>query len=199
MKHNIIPSKTGQVATNTGQLALAEQMSRTRRAAMAACAIATLAAISGCAMVTSMPPGSRFDDVVIKFGTPTTQCKNDDGTTNALWTQQPQGETAYATTVARDGTIGPFRQMLTDASFDRMNQGTWQTERVLCEFGPPQRVERAGLGNMNEVVWSYRYMQSETWYSLMYVYLGPDGKQVTRFHPGPDPEHTVWGDGGGRR
>ena len=192
MNHNATP-------TTASPLATAGHFPRTRRAALAAWTILALAALSGCAMVQSSPPGTALDEVIVKFGTPTTTCKNDDGTVRALWTQQPQGFTAYATTVGRDGKIGPFRQMLTDANFDRMNEGIWSVERVLCEFGPPQRVERAGLGEMNQVVWSYRYMQSSTWYSLMYVYLGPDGKQVTRFHPGPDPEHTVWGEGGGRR
>ena len=150
-------------------------------------------------MVQSMPPGTAFDDVITKFGAPTTTCKNADGTVRALWTQQPYGETASATRVGPDGKVGPFQQMLTDANFDRMNEGTWPLERVLCEFGPPEKVRRTGLGEKNEEVWSYRYMQSSTWYSLMYVYLGPDGKQVTHFHPGPDPLHTVWGEGGGRR
>ena len=172
---------------------------RSRRAALAAFAVLALAGLSGCAVVQSTPPGTAFDTVIEKFGVPTTTCKNADGTVRALWTRQPQGFTAYATKVGPDGKVGPFQQMLTDANFDRMNEGTWSFERVLCEFGPPQRVERAGLGEKNEEVWSYRYMQSATWYSLMYVYLGPDGKQVTRFHPGPDPEHTVWGNGGGRR
>lgn len=184
----------------TGTTATAKRIGlRAGRLAVAALGAAALAALSGCAMVQSTPAGTPFDDVILKFGPPTTSCKNDDGTLRVLWTQQPQGETAYATTVGKDGKIGPFTQVLTDASFERMKEGVWSLERVLCEFGPPQRVERAGLGNKNEEIWSYRYMQSATWFSLMYVYMGPDGKQVTHFHPGPDPEHTVWGNGGGRR
>ena len=120
--------------------------------------------------------------------------QNADGTTRVLWTQQPQGEVAYAASVGSDGKIGPFKQVLTDANFDQLNEGVWPPERVLCEFGPPARVERTGLGEKNEEVWSYRYMESSTWYSLMYVYMGAQGKQVTHFHPGPDPEHTlIWG------
>ena len=190
---------TNASTSNAGYVAPADRLPRTRRATLAAFAVLALAGLSGCAMVQSTPPGTSLDDVMRKFGAPTTTCKNADGTVRALWTQQPQGFTAYATKVGADGKVGPFQQMLTDANFDRMNEGTWPLERVLCEFGPPQRVERAGLGEKNEVVWSYRYMQSSTWYSLMYVYLGRDGKQVTHFHPGPDPEHTVWGDGGGRK
>ena len=172
---------------------------RVHRTALAAVAVLALAGLSGCAGVQSTPPGTTLDDVMTKFGAPTTTCKNADGSVRVLWTQQPYGETAYATTVGPDGKVGAFQQMLTDANFDRMNEGTWPLERVLCEFGPPQLVERAGLGDKNEEVWSYRYKQSDTWFSLMYVYMGPDGKRVTHFHPGPDPRHTVWGDGGGRR
>lgn len=189
---------TTSTPTGAGQITRASRRASPRRTALAVWAAVTVAGLSGCAVVQSTPPGTPLDAVTAKFGAPTTTCKNTDGTTRMLWTQQPQGETAYATTVGRDGKVGAFQQMLTDANFERMKEGVWPMERVLCEFGPPQRVERAGLGSMNEVVWSYRYMQSETWYSLMYVYLGADGKQVTRFHPGPDPEHTVWGNGGGR-
>lgn len=162
--------------------------------ACAGAALATLA-LAGCAQVQSTPPGTPLADVVAKFGPPTVSCKNANGTTNALWSQQPFGETAYGTTVSPSGTIGPFEQRLTDASFERLRQGTWTPEQLQCEFGPPILIERAGMGEKNEVVWSYRYMQASTWFSLMYVYLGPDGKQVTHFNPGPDPRHTVGGDG----
>ena len=186
MKHSDFPC----LAQSTAQ-----RPSRSLQALACSATALALLAVAGCAQVQSTPAGTPFADVVAKFGQPTESCKNADGSTAVLWTQQPFGETAFGTTVGTNGTIGNFEQRLTDSSFERLRLGTWTPEQVLCTFGPPIKIERAGIAEKNEVVWSYRYMQASTWFSLMYVYLGPEGKQVTHFNPGPDPLHTVGGDG----
>ena len=149
--------------------------------------------LAGCAQLQSVPSGTSLAEVEQKFGKPTLTCPNSDGSQRVIWSQQPMGETAYGSFIAKDGTIVAMKQLLTDAHFDMLGQGTWTAEQVLCEFGPP--VDKTGVGKGNEIVWSYRYKQSATWYSLMYVFLGADGKQVTHFHPGPDPMYLGGGDG----
>ncbi len=150
-------------------------------------------ALAGCAQLQSVPPGTSVAEVEQKFGKPTITCPNADGTQRMIWSQQPMGQYAFGSFISKDGTIVAMKQLLTDAHFDMLAQGKWTDEQVLCEFGPP--AEKVGVGKDKEIVWSYRYKQSGTWNSLMYVFLGADGKQVTHFHPGPDPWYLGGGEG----
>ena len=151
-------------------------------------AILLVLALSGCAQLQSTKPGTPVADVLKQFGKPTTVCRNQDGTERLVWSQQPFGQQAWGTNTTKDNTIGPFTQLLTDAHFDLLNNGTWSDERVRCEFGPPANIQ--GISKGDEKVWAYRYMQSSVWYALMYVYMGPEGNLANRHHPGPDPMYT---------
>jgi hypothetical protein len=79
--------------------------------------------------------------------------------------------------------------VLTDAHFEVLSTGTWSDERVRCEFGPPADI--GGIAKGNEKVWAYRYYESSVWYSLMYVYMGPNGNLANRHNPGPDPAYLL--------
>ena len=153
-----------------------------------AAALFTLA-LSGCAQLQSVKPNTPVADVIKQFGKPTTVCQNQDGTERLVWSQQPFGRYAWATNTTKDNTIGQLTQVLTDAHFDVLSTGTWSAERVRCEFGPPANIE--GISKGNERVWAYRYMQFSAWYSMMYVYMGPNGDLANRHHPGPDPMYLV--------
>ena len=142
-------------------------------------------ALGGCAQLQSAKPGTPVAEVIKQFGTPTTVCRTQDGTERLVWSQQPFGRSAWGTDTAKDNTIGPMTQVLTDAHFDLLSTGTWSDERVRCEFGPPANIQ--GIAKGNEKVWAYRYMQFSAWQSLMYVYMGPEGNLANRHHPGPDP------------
>ena len=141
--------------------------------------------LAGCAQLQSVKPGTPVAEVIKQFGPPITVCRKDDGTERLIWTQQPLGHYAWGTDTNKDGTIIEIKQLLTDAHFEVLSTGKWSDEQVLCEFGPPANIE--GIAKGNERVWGYRYIQFSVWYSLMYVYMGADGKQVNRHHPGPDP------------
>lgn len=141
----------------------------------------------GCAQITNVPPGTPLITVEKEFGAPTTLCQTDAQTSRAVWSQQPMGEFAWATTIDKEGRIGEFEQVLTDRSFQRLGEGVWTPERVRCEFGPPESITKVGLPSNLKTVWSYRYRQYGVWYSLMFVFFGTDGKQVTQFFAGPDP------------
>jgi hypothetical protein len=145
------------------------------------------ALLAGCANLQDLKPGTPYAEAQKEFGQPTTVCVLNDGGQRVVWSQQPMGHYAWGTTVAANGRVGAVTQVLTDASFQQLAQGVWTPERVQCEFGPPESIGKVGLPSNLQVVWSYRYRQDGVWYSLMYVFFGADGKQVTKFFAGPDP------------
>ena len=130
-------------------------------------------------------PGTPLADVQAQFGRPNfarrpTAAGASSGPSSP-WASTP-GAPMSAPTAGR-----PVLPLLTDPHFKVLETGTWGPDRVRCEFGPPARIDEAGLGEKREVVWSYRYKENSVWNSLMYVYMGRDGSGVTHFHPGPDP------------
>jgi hypothetical protein len=167
-----------------------KKTSALRRIALATMVTGTTM-LGGCALVDQAKPGTPLAQVIQQFGKPSTECPRPDGTSHLVWTQQPLAETAMGTTVDKNGKIGKVVQLLTDASFNRLGQGTWTQQDVLCEFGPPVREEEIGFAEKRSYVWSYRYMQWGVWYSLMYVYFDLNTKTVTHFNAGPDPLHTL--------
>lgn len=158
-----------------------------RRHLIKLAAISTAFLAVGCAQIKDVPSGTPFADVKKQFGAPTTLCESDGQTLRAVWSGQPYGHFAWATTVDREGGVDGFEQVLTDQSFKKLGEGVWTPERVLCEFGPPVDISQVGLPSLLKIVWSYRYRQYGVWYSLMYVFFGTDGKEVTEFFAGPDP------------
>lgn len=143
--------------------------------------------LAGCANIAATPPGTPLAQVEARFGAPTLQCTDRQGRQRAVWSQQPFGQYAWGAAVDAQGRVGPIQPLLTDEHFQVLKQGVWTAEQVRCEFGPPAIIDTAGLPNVRQIVWSYRYKQDHVWNSLMYVFMGRDGAQVTKFHPGPDP------------
>lgn len=104
-----------------------------------------------------------------------------------VWTQQPDGETAYALHVSKQGLVGAPQQVLTEKSFSILGNGeVWTRERVHCEFGSPANITRDNWGDDHQWIWGYRYMRDEGDAEIMYVYLGNDGAQVTKYRSLPD-------------
>ena len=149
--------------------------------------LALTAGLSACANMADTAPGTPLADVQTQFGPPNFNCKLPDGVQRVIWTQQPFGQVAWGAHVGADGRIDRVVPLLTDQNFQQLADGVWPAERVRCEFGPPAQIREVGLPSVRQVVWSYRYRQDHVWNSLMYVYMGRDGQQVTHFHPGPDP------------
>ncbi|MGB3276793.1 MAG: hypothetical protein WBA82_11445 [Castellaniella sp.] len=143
--------------------------------------------LAGCASITATPPGTPLAQVTAQFGAPTLQCVDRQGHDRAVWSRQPLGQYAWGATVDAQGRVQKVEPILTDEHFQILKQGTWTANQVRCEFGPPAIIDTAGLPNVRQIVWSYRYKQDHVWNSLMYVFMGPAGDQVTKFHPGPDP------------
>ncbi|MDN5843265.1 MAG: hypothetical protein L0H54_07440 [Alcaligenaceae bacterium] len=145
------------------------------------------AALTACANITSVPPGTPMSQVQAEFGTPTLTCTSRDGKPRAIWSQQPFGQYAWGSDLSTDGRVEQIEPVLTDEHFKVLGSGTWTPEQVRCEFGPPAQIDTVGLPSVRQIVWNYRYRQDGVWNSLMFVYFGRDGSHVTRFHPGPDP------------
>lgn len=144
-------------------------------------------ALAGCAQLDAVKPGTALTVVEQQFGRPTTTCPLPAGQTRVVWSQQPFGHYAWATVVNPQGQVGEIEQVLTDKSFERLSEGEWTPQEVVCAFGPPMNIDQVGLPSNLKTVWSYRYRQYGVWYSLMYVFFGTDGKQVTQHYAGPDP------------
>jgi hypothetical protein len=153
-----------------------------------AAAVAMLAALAGCANMNTLPAGTPLSAIEQKYGAPTYTCTRPDGQQRAVWSQMPSGEYAWGADIGADERAGPVVSVLTDEHFLRLAQGTWTPDAVRCEYGPPYRINMAGIGEKREITWGYRYMQS-TRHSVMWIYMGRDGAQVTHFNPAPDERY----------
>lgn len=150
-----------------------------------ALAFASIAVLAGCANYQSVTPGMTVTEAIQKLGKPSTTCKQANGTERLIWTMQPYGQYSWGTNTTPQGTVTGVQQLLTDANFQKLATGRWTDQQVLCEFGEP--ANKYGIAKGNEIVWAYRYKQDDVWASMMYVYMGPQGNLVNRFHPAPDP------------
>jgi hypothetical protein len=150
-----------------------------------ALAVASVAILAGCVNYQSVKPGMSVAEAIQKLGKPSTTCKRDDGTERLIWTMQPYGQYSWGTNTTPNGTVVGLEQLLTDANFQKLATGRWTDKQVLCEFGEPANTY--GIAKGHEIVWAYRYKQDFVWASMMYVYMGPQGNLVNRFHPAPDP------------
>lgn len=147
--------------------------------------------LSACATYRDIAPNSPVQEVIARMGKPTLSCLSKSGSERLIWSYQPHGQYAYGANVFPAGIVERVDSVLTDSYFRRLDTGNWSRQDVICEFGPPAETERLGLGEKNALIWSYRYKQGNAWNSLMHVYFGGDGSQVTRYHPGPDPLYEV--------
>lgn len=156
-------------------------------------ATAGIMALGACASMRDIPAGTPYAEVEARHGRPTVECPLPDGSRSVVWSTQPMGQQAWATRVSPDGRVGPVEQVLSDAAFRRIEIGGWDTDRLRCQFGPPAEITTVGMPSVRQTVWSYRYLQSSAWHSLMHIYVSDDGI-VQRMHPGPDPlyEQIEW-------
>lgn len=73
----------------------------------------------------------------------------------------------------------------TDAAFAAVPIGKANKDTILATFGPPDETMYLRLRDLQ--VWSYRYRQSDVWYSMMHIHFDHDGI-VREMLSGPDPE-----------
>jgi len=140
--------------------------------------------LTGCTLIANTPPGTPLAEMQRRHGAPAHVCMQPDGSQRVIWSQQPNGQYAWAARVGADGRVESVETVLTDEAFQRLRPGL-TTDELRCIYGPPAIIGSIGWGQ-RQTVWSYRYREAKSWNSLMHIYLDTDGK-VERFHPGPDP------------
>lgn len=172
-------------------LASPEKSITSSRFLLGFCASLGILVLSGCASVSSVQPGTPVSDVIRKYGRPVVTCDQADGSRRMVWTEQPQGETAFALTVGSDKRVGAPEQLLDDNHFALLSNGeVWTPEKLRCQFGPPANITTAGFGHSKQWVWGYRYMQPANFPAMMYIYMGRDGNAMTRYESMPDPDRN---------
>jgi len=144
-------------------------------------------ALAACSSLTDVPPGTSLAQVQAQYGAPSYSCTGRDGQQRVIWTTQPMGQYAWGANVDSAGNIDQIEPVLTNSSFRKLGEGSWNQEQVYCEFGPPAEIGPVGMPSVRQEVWSYRYKESGAWNSLMHIYFDPYTGKVTRFHSGPDP------------
>jgi hypothetical protein len=148
-----------------------------------------LIALTGCASIANVPPGTPYKDVAKQFGKPDVSCPAPNGGTRMIWTEEPSGEQAWATVVGGDKLVGPFTQILRPGVFEKLNQGSWTVGQVRCEFGPPARTQTFG-DNPDQIVWEYRYFGEGSPgdnYMMLFIYIDKATNKAVKYSTGPDP------------
>lgn len=149
-----------------------------------------IAVLAGCASVASVPAGTPYKKVVEQFGNPAVSCPAANGGTRMIWTQEPAGEQAWATTVGSDKLVGQFTQVMQKPDFSILQQGEWTAGKVRCQFGPPANMETYG-DNQNQVVWQYRYLGVDAAYMMLFVTFDRATNQMVSYSTGPDPSRNL--------
>lgn len=150
-------------------------------------ALAGSVALAGCASVANVPPGTPYMDVAKQFGNPAVSCQQSNGSTRMIWSEEPSGEQAWATSVGANKLVGPFTQVLQPGVFDKLQSGTWTSAQVRCEFGPPAKAQRFP-DKPGRITWEYRYMGAGAEYDMLYITFDEATNNMTGYSTGPDPE-----------
>jgi hypothetical protein len=158
----------------------------------AATLVTTAATLAGCASFADVAPGTPYQQVVKEFGKPSASCPEPNGGTRMVWSQEPAGEQAWATTVGADKLVGPFTQVLNDSAFEQLNQGQWSAGTVRCAFGPPARAYVFG-DNPNQIAWEYHYETASDGDNLNVLYVTFDRatNKVVGYTTSMDPNRNL--------
>lgn len=140
-------------------------------------ALSLLLLAGGCATQLSetVRPGTPREQVLQAWGTPTASYSMPSGT-RLQYSRQPFGRQVYNIDLDAAGRVAAFSQALQPASLDRVPvDGSWTTEDVLREFGPPQQISR--VGDFDGDVWTYRWAELNN-PRFFHIYL--DRKRTVR-------------------
>lgn len=152
--------------------------------------IATLVtglALAGCGTVfRKFPnPGDTTDQVVAKMGHPSAVYAEDGGQ-QFEYTTQPMGEYTWMVHMGPDGRMAKFEQVLTGEKFATIKIDKATKADVLRTIGHPAETSTLPLRDFE--VWTYRYLESDVWYSVMNVMFDRQGI-VRMMQNGPDPRY----------
>jgi len=150
-----------------------------------ACALFPAVLLSACAGLggPALAPGDAEADVLARLGRPTNVYQ--EGDSRILeYMRGPMGQTTDMARIGPDGRLQSFEQVLTMEKFARIIPGQTRQEQVLRTVGAPSEVRFYRNVGMNG--WNYPYKESNTWDSMMTIYVDDTGL-VQRMENGPDP------------
>lgn len=147
--------------------------------------LVALSLLAACSSMSDVGPGTPLSEVIQSFGQPHSQCSGEKEHL-ATWTTQPMGQYAWTAELDEEDKVIMMRQVLADAEFARLKEGSWSYQRVQCWFGPPATTQIIPLRGEPMQTWSYRYRQGGAFNGMMTVYFDQSG-QVVDYQSGPDP------------
>jgi hypothetical protein len=150
-----------------------------------ACTLLPAIMLSACAGLggPALAPGANEADVLARLGRPTHVYQ--EGDSRLLeYMRGPMGQTTDMARIGPDGRLQSFEQVLTMEKFARIVPGQTRQEQVLRTVGAPSEVRYYRNVGMNG--WNYPYKESNTWDSMMTIYVDDTGL-VQRMENGPDP------------
>jgi hypothetical protein len=165
--------------TSSASLSIPARKGKLIRIAAVAAAIVWL---TGCASPDQLRVGMTSAQLDAQFGKPVAE-RREGNETVRIYTSQPFGETASAAHIAPDGRVVAIEPLLDLQHFATIRVDQWNKQDVLSHFGPPAEVR--GTRQYSNV-WSYRYRESNVWYSLFSV-MFDDAGIVRQTQNGPDP------------
>lgn len=92
-------------------------------------ALATLL-LGACSTPMTLPADTTLDSATTTLGAPTSSCPLANGGLRAVWSQQPQGQYAWAMDFDAEGRLTKREPVLTNESFERLRTGTWTQQDV---------------------------------------------------------------------
>jgi len=128
----------------------------------AVAAFATFALLSGCAELAlqKVAQGASADDVRRAAGRPSEELILPDGSKAWYYVAGPTGWTTYRVHFSASDGVLDSRQVLTPQSFQQdLVSGKTTREQAMAALGPPGLI--MSFPNLNEVVWTYRWMDVE--------------------------------------
>ncbi len=102
------------------------------------------------------------------------------------WSGNNSSQYTYMATIAPDGTMVNYEQVLTVEKFYSLKPGRSTKQDVLRTVGHPDPFETDYLPLSGYEVWSYRYKESGVWNSMMHIHFDSQGV-VRRLENGMDP------------
>ena len=112
------------------------------------------------------------------------------GKRHLMWPTQPMGETTVAADIDLRGRQSRRRPPVccSTLEFYRAEPGKWTREDVLVNFRSSRRETMYLPLVQAQEVWSYRYLEDNTWYQLFHFYFD-DAGVLRSTQKSPDPLH----------
>jgi hypothetical protein len=125
-------------------------------------------------------PGTPRDAVLARMGQPQRVVRLPTGE-RLQYSMQPVGQYAWMVDLDAAGRVVQARQVLTQASFNRIVPGTWTRDDVEREFGRPAWVD--GVASWRGPIMTYRWRDVQNSDMFYWIYLD-ERNVVQRAHPG---------------